>query len=125
MSRQTSTDEPRRGKPLTTNSLARLLKPYRIKPHEIRIGARNRNGYELKDFVDAFNRYLSPPAQTSTPLHPSSGAACSETQNSTPADSVEVCISREASKGATCRGVEVGIGKAGEGEGSVPYIEEF
>jgi putative DNA primase/helicase len=51
----------RSGKPLTQNRLARLLspKPLAITPHRIRIGADNLNSYELWQFQEAFERYLS------------------------------------------------------------------
>ena len=54
--------EWRQGKPLTTTGLSRLLKPFRIKARQLRIGPTNRNGYERKEFIDAFARYL--PAAT-------------------------------------------------------------
>lgn len=50
--------EWRRGKPLSTASLSRLLKHYRIAAKQLKIGGVNKNGYELRDFEDAFNRYL-------------------------------------------------------------------
>jgi len=53
--------EWKRGKPITKNSLARLLKPYKIKSKSIRIGPEDRlKGYSLESFKDAFNRYLPP-----------------------------------------------------------------
>jgi putative DNA primase/helicase len=51
----------RTGKSITQNRLARLLssKPLAITPHRIRIGAENLNSYELWQFQEAFERYLS------------------------------------------------------------------
>ena len=46
------------GRPLTKNSLARLLKPYSVKSKQIRFGGSNHRGYELSQFDDAFSRYL-------------------------------------------------------------------
>jgi hypothetical protein len=43
-------------KPITTNGVARLLKPLMIKPHHAREG----NEYLASDFSDAFERYLGP-----------------------------------------------------------------
>ncbi len=48
-----------RGKGLTANGLARLLKPFGIHSKTMRIGSDRAKGYELSIFEDAFNRYLS------------------------------------------------------------------
>jgi putative DNA primase/helicase len=50
-----------KGKPLTTNVLARLLKPFKIVPGSIRVGATGTDtpkGYKRKQFEDAWARYL-------------------------------------------------------------------
>jgi hypothetical protein len=66
-----------RGKPLTAPKLAKLLHPYGVMPHTIRIGAETSKGYELDDFEDSFRRYLRLPALSlghspgSKPSHPS------------------------------------------------------
>jgi hypothetical protein len=74
----------RSGKPLTAAKLARLLRPYTIVPHSIRIGEQTPKGYELKDFQDAFERYLPslailvpppPGAQSATTKQANAGAA--------------------------------------------------
>jgi putative DNA primase/helicase len=49
-----------RGKPLTKAKLARLLKPFGIRPKTVRIGDDRAKGYELEDFKDAFSRYIPP-----------------------------------------------------------------
>jgi putative DNA primase/helicase len=48
-----------RGKGLTQNGLARLLKPFDVKSKTIRIEDKQRKGYSLEDFTDAFKRYIS------------------------------------------------------------------
>lgn len=58
--------EWRNGNPLTAIQLARLLKPFDVRPRTIRDGGGNAKGYELAAFADAFARYL--PAD---PSHPS------------------------------------------------------
>jgi putative DNA primase/helicase len=48
-------------KPITQNRLARLLKPYKIRPGTIRFGSgpdETAKGYRLAHFVDVFARYL-------------------------------------------------------------------
>lgn len=47
-----------KGKPMTARHLSRLLHPYGIFPHPIRLGATVAKGYEVSDFADAFSRYL-------------------------------------------------------------------
>jgi hypothetical protein len=54
--------EWKKGKPLSAASLSKLLKPFEIKPGQLKMDGKNKNGYELKHFKDAFERYtLSPP----------------------------------------------------------------
>jgi len=57
-----------RGKGLSQNGLARLLKPFEIHSKTMRIGENRRKGYELISFNDAFKRYipLIPPISTVT-----------------------------------------------------------
>jgi putative DNA primase/helicase len=62
----TLTDRPwgtwSRGKPITSSSVARLLKPFNVFPHMIRLVNGSRpNGYKLDQFDDAFGRYLPSP----------------------------------------------------------------
>jgi len=48
-----------RGRPMTTNVLARMLAPFGAKPKAMRLGDGSlKRGYELSTFEDAFNRYL-------------------------------------------------------------------
>jgi hypothetical protein len=47
-----------RGKPITDRELARLLKPYEIKPKVVKIASEVSRGYYRSDFVDAWRRYL-------------------------------------------------------------------
>ncbi len=72
------------GKPLTAAGLARLLRPYGIAPHSIRVEDRTPKGYEREDFEDAFRRYLpaeatpsdsSPTSQGATPQQANTGEA--------------------------------------------------
>jgi hypothetical protein len=78
------------GKPLTPAGLARLLRPYGIAPHSIRIDERTPKGYEREDFQDAFRRYLpaegtpaasSPTSQGATPQQANIGAASGNSSN--------------------------------------------
>lgn len=63
--------EYRHGKPITCNTLARLLSSFGIKPRQIRIG-QNKQGYYIADFEDTFARYI-PSVKTPTTLQSPSG----------------------------------------------------
>jgi hypothetical protein len=52
------------GKPLSTRGLAKLLKPFGIRPKDIKF-EKTAKGYYSTDFDDAFRRYL-PPQPTET-----------------------------------------------------------
>ena len=43
---------------MTPRHLSRVLKPYAVKPDDVRIGATVAKGYTIADFADAFARYL-------------------------------------------------------------------
>lgn len=58
-----------KGKPLSKAAMARLLRPFSIKPRTIRSGMETPKGYRLQDFDDAFARYL-PPSVPQQPQHP-------------------------------------------------------
>jgi len=47
-----------RGRPLGAHGLARLLRPYGVRPRLERIGAEVLRGYQRADFADAWARYL-------------------------------------------------------------------
>lgn len=49
-----------RGKPLDKRSLARRLRPYEIRPKQVRVGDRTLKGYMREDFHDAWARYIPP-----------------------------------------------------------------
>ena len=51
--------EYRAGKPITQNQLARALKPLGIAPQVIREGDSTPRGYTLRQFTEAFERYLA------------------------------------------------------------------
>jgi hypothetical protein len=63
------------GHPLTNRELAKLLKPYGVKPKVVRIGEATPRGYRRAELADPWTRYLSPPtggsatsATSATPL---------------------------------------------------------
>jgi Protein of unknown function (DUF3631) len=56
-----------RGFPLTPNGLARLLRPFEIRPRDLRFDSGTLKGYDKHDFEDAWTRYLSPSSPTTGP----------------------------------------------------------
>jgi putative DNA primase/helicase len=46
-------------RPITQNRLARMLRDFQIEPRKIRVRASTPNGYERKDFEDAWQRYAA------------------------------------------------------------------
>jgi hypothetical protein len=89
-----------KGKGLTANGLARLLKPFQITPRGIRVDAQTPKGYLRESFEDVFARYLHPePSRsdfaTATPPQP----ACSliETDFSNRNTKVDVAVAKSAS----------------------------
>ena len=56
-----------RGKALDSRSLARLLKPFDIRPHGVRLeDGTTPKGYYMQDFIDAWSRYLVESATSAT-----------------------------------------------------------
>jgi hypothetical protein len=98
------------GKPLSANSLARMLTNDGISPSSIRLGEDTGKGYERAQFEDAFARYLPPPPNpTVTPSQPLD--FCGFPANPQPAqgngcDGSE--IDRDTSVSVGCDGVTVG-----------------
>lgn len=69
------------GKPITPRQVAKLLKPFGIKPKNIRDSFRVQKGYEKEQFADAFTRYL--PNQSATQLHSEKDSAILTFQSAT------------------------------------------
>lgn len=69
-----------RGKRISPTDLARLLKPYGIRPKDVRLANQERlKGYTLADFDEAFVRYLPPSTIfAATPRQPNKDGACED-----------------------------------------------
>lgn len=74
--------EWRRGKPITQNQIARLLKPFGIEPTSVRVGTWHGKGYKREHFADTFSRYTPP--QSVTPGQVNDDAASSPIRSGTP-----------------------------------------
>jgi hypothetical protein len=57
-----------RGKQLDARTLARLLRPYDVRPQTVRVGDKTIKGYKRTDMADVWERYLStdPPVTSDT-----------------------------------------------------------
>lgn len=56
-----------RGRPIDARGIARRLRPYDIRPKQVRLDAETtRKGYDRGDFVDPWKRYLSLPQKSET-----------------------------------------------------------
>jgi hypothetical protein len=102
------------GKPLSAAKLARLLKPFGISPHSIRVDDKTPKGYEREDFQDAFRRYLraedmrlpsSPAVQTATPQQANAGADSSTFSKRNKDADVAASIWQKSSVYGPCGGV--------------------
>jgi putative DNA primase/helicase len=99
--------EWRGGKPITPNGLARLLKPFGIAPTTIRVGSRTPKGYQLAQFADSFERYLSSEG-ASKPQHRNNtdDMGISEPfQTATPPDDVAARKHQKVAPNGVCCGV--------------------
>lgn len=74
--------EWRNGKPISTNQIARLLKPFGIFPGTIRIGTDTAKGYRLEQFRETFERWL-PPSRIVTPSQPKASNGYSDFESVT------------------------------------------
>jgi len=98
----------KRGKPITQNSLAKLLKPFEIFPKEIRLGDKVPRGYEIGQFTDAFRRYLPSPAfQGATVLQPTPVKELREIQSATQTEDVALTKQRKPASFNDCSTVAV------------------
>lgn len=60
-------ESPWKELPLTVTALARMLKPFEIRPRDLRFDDGIFKGYRRSHFADAWARYLPPPAPTRRP----------------------------------------------------------
>jgi putative DNA primase/helicase len=98
------------GKPLSANSLARMLANDSISPNTLRWGEETAKGYERAQFEDAFARYLpSPQIPTVTPSQPADSLGFpADSQPSQPEPCYGLEIAQNPSVSAACDGVTVG-----------------
>jgi len=114
--------EWRKGNALTKTGLAKLLKPFGIRPRNKRLGDTVSKGYELSDFQDAFSRYLPISGdQTATPLQANEIKDLQPNQTATEGSGVAVANAEKPNENAGCSGVAVGSAPDGGGEEHHPH----
>lgn len=93
-----------KGKPISAPQLARLLKPFGIKPRQVKVHSVGKKGYRREDCEDAFRRYL-PPLRDETPKPLNSDRAFSGIQGETSGAVVSVQDPKKANSGREGFGV--------------------
>lgn len=104
--------ELRHGRPLTTNYLARLLRPYGIAPRQVRIGETTSKGYVLSELEDVFARYL-PASNRNTRNNALESTTYADFQTETEGTDVSVDESSQISD-STCLTEDVSVVSVGE-----------
>src|SRR5262249_42812597 len=114
----------RHGKPITANSLARLLAPYGIAPTTIRVGTETPKGYQLADFADSFERYLAPDGQeeASKPQHRNNADEMGTSTTSATATAAPL-LRFENAKKSNNDGQCCGVAVANPGEAQRAHLE--
>lgn len=103
-----------RGHAITSNKIARYLKPFGVSPRTIRIGNNTAKGYMKNDFEDAFARYLV--EQSVTTSQPNKTNTYSGIQTVTSTASVTNEFPPESVENGQCDAVTALIGVNGEAE---------
>jgi hypothetical protein len=112
--------EFRSGKQITANSLARTLHPFKIAPTTLRAerGEKPTKGYYLKQFEDAFHRYLPQQGETNRNTVTSLAAQgfAADQQPLQPNPPLRLDIPENPKESAGCNGVTFGIPPLADGE---------
>jgi len=78
--------EWKKGKPMTQNSLSKILSTFSIHSKQLRIGSDKKRGFESEQFHDAFVRYI--PIQSGTPVQTSHNKGLNDIQSGTNSNNV-------------------------------------
>lgn len=110
-------NEWNRGRPITANTAARLLKTFSIKSRTVRIGVDRKKGYHLKQFNAVFARYLGD--QSVTTCQSNEHGGCSDFQSVTRTPNVTLTNRLKANNDGDCHVVTV----QNSGNGEDNYFE--
>ena len=103
-----------KGRAITSQKIASYLKPFGVFPRTIRFGNNTAKGYNKEDFKDAFERYLTKQAVTSSQLN--AGNNYSENKVVTNPANVTDYVGVKLTKINACDDVTALIGQCGEAE---------
>ncbi len=95
--------ELHQGKPITAPQIAKLLQPFGIRPRTLRKGTDTAKGYKLKDFGDAFMRYVPESSVTPSQVNEINGLQLDG--GVTPASLVTDQMGRKLNDSGPCDGV--------------------
>ena len=98
-------------------SLARLLKPFGIRPEQFKEEGKKGRGYKRKTFSDVFDRYVPLPPSTDrpgTPVPSANHAGSRENQSGTP--NKKVPGEKRSKPASTAKGTGVPFQDGGTGE---------
>jgi hypothetical protein len=87
-------------KPITQSGVAKFLKPFKIRPGTVRLGAGTAKGYKREDFIDAWSRYGV--TQAVTPSQPTKGGHFRETDTVTSTEDVTAGKEQKPSSDGQC-----------------------
>ena len=90
------------GRPMTPAKLAARLKPFGLKPHKIRDGAKTHNAYATADFEDILSRYL--PIEPEQPEQLNVSGPCSDFYDSEQSRNVPTSDRNTAAVSGGCSG---------------------
>ncbi len=91
-------------KPITTNQIAKLLRPLGIRPGTVRYGVETPKGYKLETFENVFARYLSR-IPAATPPQPAENCGKSAISNRHIEENVAAENRPKPAESLTCGGV--------------------
>jgi Protein of unknown function (DUF3631) len=111
------------GKPLTQNSLARLLSKFEILSGTIRIGNDTAKGYYRTAFEDAFARYLPPQSVTTSQVN--NGGDCDTLRTVTPENLVTPSKVSQSNNHGHCDGVTVSNGKGASSQHKCDHCRQY
>ena len=100
--------EWKHGRPMTANSLSKLMKPFELAPQKLRLGANTANGYRRDEVERVAVRYApatAPGARTGTPEQVNFFNGLGDAQTGTGVAGVPGCDGRNRLKTIDCSGV--------------------
>jgi len=109
-----------RGKPITPTKVTRMLRGFGVRAGKANLDTRGTRGYEVSNFKDPFDRYLSPLQNAETPQR-NNGAASSDFQSAADTEAAALSNSRRPAPAKGC-GTSALSNPLGAGNGKDPEL---